>query len=82
VECCSTVDLPFLGLHLWGFLCSGGTVGWEPSQQERGLVPLETDPEAGKQGVGEEVRRAGVGEHRGLHGHSCRVSRVKSEGPG
>lgn len=41
--------------------------------------PLETDPEAGKEGVGEEGRRAGVEEHRGLHGHSCRASRVKSE---
>lgn len=46
------------------------------------LGPLETDPEAGKQGVGEEVRKAGVEEHRGLHGHSCRASRVKSEGLG
>lgn len=44
-------------------------VGAKP--RERGLGPLEIDPEAGKQGVGEEVRRAGVGEHRGLHGHSC-----------
>ena len=32
-----------------------------------------------KEGVGEEGRRAGVEEHRGLHGHSCRASRVKSE---
>ena len=49
------------------------------SQRERESGPLETDPEAGKQGVGEEVRRAGVGEHRGLHGCSCRASWVKSE---
>lgn len=39
----------------------------------------ETDPEARKERVGEEGRRAGVEEHRGLHGHSCRASRVKSE---
>lgn len=56
---------------------------WVRAKPEGGRPdPLETDPEAGKQGVGEEVRRAGVGEHRSLHGHSCRASRVKSEGLG
>lgn len=58
----------------------GCWVGATPEGERLG--PLETDPEAGKQGVGEEVRKAGVGEHRGLHGHSCRESRVKSEGLG
>lgn len=55
----------------------GWWVGDKPEGERSG--PLETDPEAGKQGVGEEVRRAGVGEHRGLHGCSCRASWVKSE---
>lgn len=55
-------------------------MGAKPEGERPG--PLETDPEAEKQGVGEEVRRAGVGEHRGLHGHSCRARRVKSEGLG
>lgn len=50
----------------------GCQVGALPEGERPG--PLKTDPEAGKQGAGEEVKRAGVGEHRGLHGHSCRVS--------
>lgn len=74
-------------IHFSGICICGGTFvqeGLLGKSQTRGREPdpLETDPEAGKQGVGEEVRRAGVGEHRSLHGRSCRASRVKSEGLG
>lgn len=54
--------------------------GDKPEEERPG--PLETDPGARKPGVGEEGRKAGVGEHRGLHGRSCRASWVKSEGLG
>lgn len=55
---------------------------WVTSQRGRDLVSGRLTLELGKQRVGEEVRRAGVGEHRGLHGCSCRGSGVKSEGLG
>lgn len=65
------VDSPSWGLDSVGVLLFKRSwwVGDKPEGERSG--PLETDPEAGKQGVGEEVRRAGVGEHRGLHGCSC-----------
>lgn len=70
------LDAGLWSVAFWACICEGpfvqeGLLGGSQANGERGLGPLETDPEASNPGVGEEVRRAGVGEHRGLHSHSC-----------
>lgn len=71
------LDTGLWSVAFWVGICEAPFVqegllgGSQANGGERGLGPLETDPEALSLGVGEEVRRAGVGEHRGLDDHSC-----------